>query len=649
MARIVALTLIVAALGSPVRAADPAPESLLSPTTQLYVRWDGVTAHQQAYKDSVLGALWAGPTGESVRTLLAKGPKLLGSSLLAEPLLDGKPPDELRAIHADLRNAGKLVELLADKGIILAAEVREPRPTIGGLVKAVGGLFGGGPPPVEAFMPNYHVLVIVPDAGDKADVLFATLRLLLRQAGDEGKVMKMPPGVGRFGYEFTPDEKRPFRFAWWVEGKHVVLYHGLAPAEAVIKDMAANAAKGGITGNPLFQRCLKTGQFEAVTRGYVDASSVVGLAKRLAGPFVPGLPQRIDALGFGNLQAVVFASGFQGKESRALYEFDLPGERTGLAKIIKPQPLTLADLPPLPPDVSRFSMLRVDAGAVYDAALAVAETLTLNENFGVEDEAKDPADTIRLRREYLAKELNKFAGIDVKADLIPNLGDKVVVFQSPSEGLSVFGTVICVACKDPSKVKTAVDRLQRAVEAVASSPVKMKKKTLAGVEIREIYARGFGVVTPTYAVVGDWLVMAGHPQLVQGVVLRHASKLDRWSPDADTAARLAKMPTDAVGIQYCNPKSTAQNLCCVGPLFISTLANLRGGFRNNNDTDFDPIDVGLIPNGHELGKHLFPNLTVTRDDGKTIRVEVNESLSVPLEFIGLEPLMFAIALGGLLF
>jgi hypothetical protein len=49
-----------------------------------------------------------------------------------------------------------------------------------------------------------------------------------------------------------------------------------------------------------------------------------------------------------------------------------------------------------------------------------------------------------------------------------------------------------------------------------------------------------------------------------------------------------------------------------------------------------------------LSKHLFPNLTVTRDDGTTVRIEVNESFSLPLEFIGFEPLMVLGSFAGLL-
>ncbi|MDB5313190.1 MAG: hypothetical protein JWO38_7392 [Gemmataceae bacterium] len=636
-----ALALVAAA---PARAQD-SPETLLSPTTQFYVKWDGIGAHKQAYQGSVWGPIMAGPTGDTVKALLAKGPKLLGSALLADPLLDGKSPDELRAVHADLKKAEKVLALIADKGVVVAAEVNEPRPTLGGLGKAVGGLLSGNGPTPDAFLPDARAFVIVPDAGDQAEVLFGGLRLFTRQT--DSATEPLPAALGRTGVVFVQkDTSNPVRVAWWVEGRHFVFYLGTAPVEAAVKGMRENAAKGGLTAHPLYRRCLKTGEFESVTRGYVDTGAVVTLAKRLAGPFVPGLADKVDEIGLGNLKAVVFSSGFQGKESRALYEFDLPGERKGLARVLKPAPVTLADLPPLPPDVSRFSLLRVDLTAAYEAGLTAVDILAANNPFGVEDQGKTPAEVSRLRKEYLERELTKVAGINVREDLLPHLGDKVVIFQTPTEGLSVFGSVVCVSVKDPGKVRAAADRLNRALETIAGGPMKVRKKVLRGVELREVYGRGFGILTPTYAVVGDWLVIAAHPQPVQGLILRHKGELERWRPDAETAARLANMPADAIGIQYCNPKSTVHNLCCIGPLFVSTLG-LRGGMRN--ETEFDPPDAGLVPNGHELGKHLFPNLTYTRDDGKTVRVEVNESLSLPLEFMGFEPIMFGIATSAFLF
>lgn len=651
MNRPFAFALVALTVAAPAFAAEPdaAPEKLLPPTTQLYVRWDGVAAHNDAYKKSAWGPVMAGPTGDQVRALVAKGPKLLGGSVLADPLLEGKSPAELKTSLADLRAAEKFVELIADKGVIIAAEVREPGPTIKGIGTAVTGLLGGKMPGADAVIPDAQVLVIVPNAAEKADVLHGSIRLLMHRA--DGKVEAFA-AKGRKGFQLVvPKEGKgpvPLNAAWWAEGKHFVFYAGTRKPEAVMDEFAANATKGGVTGHPLYQRAAKLGDYESVARGFVDAGRVVGLAKSLAGPFVPGLRERLDEVGLGGLKAVVFSSGFEGKESRALYEFDLPGERKGVAKALKSTPIGLNDLPPMPPDVSRFSALRLDPAATYDAGLGVVELLTMNQEFGVEEGAKKPGDLIKARKGYLTREADKFLGVNVKDDLLPHLGDKLVLFQTPSEGLSVFGQVICVSCKDPAKVKAATDNIQRALEGIANSPIKVRKKVLKGVEIREFYARGFGVLTPSYAIVGDWLVVSAHPQAIQGVILRTKGDLEKWKPDAETAKRLAKMPQDGCGLQFCNPKSTAQNLCCIGPLFLSTL-ELRNRFQENTEVDFDPIDVGLVPNAHELSRHLFPNLTVTRDDGKTIRIETNESFSLPLEVIGLEPLAFAVLVFGLQF
>ncbi|MBA4067002.1 MAG: hypothetical protein C0501_25490 [Isosphaera sp.] len=671
--------LVVLAAPAAARPADPTPEQLLSPTSHLFVRWDGVTAHADTYKKSFWGPLMAGPTGDTVRTLIAKVPKLLGESLLADPLLDGKPPAELKATLADLKNAAKITDLIADTGVVVAAEIREPRPTLKGLGAALGGLLGGDPPGLDVLMPDLHLLVVLPNAADRADVPFAALRLAW-QAADHA--VEPFAAAGRKGFRIAPagpagprpgpvgpagpqdrfglskialqrDVDGPpaikVESAWWVEGKHVVLYVGTAAPEKVVAEVGANPAKGGVTAHPLFVRCSAKPAFTSVARGFADAGRVVGLAKALAGPYVPGLGHRLDDLGVGNLKAVVFNAGYDGKEFRAVWDFDLPGERKGFAKVLKKDPIGLADLPPLPPDVTRFLAARVDPGAVYESGLALVEAFA---GVGPDEDPRDRAAhtpaAIKARRAELAREFDKALGVSMADDLLPCLGDKLVIYQSPNEGLSIFGTVVCVSLKDPVKARAVADRLHPGIENLVGSPVRVRKKVLAGVEVRQLHSRNFGIVTPTYAVAGDWLVVALHPQGVQGLVLRAKGDLPAWKPDADTAARLAKLPKDGCVLQFCDPTTTVKNLCCLGPLFLGTLDNLSGLRRGDGDdrADFDPLDVGLVPNGHELSKHLFPNLTVTRDDGTTVRVEVNESLSVPLEVIGLEPFIFGTAVFG---
>ena len=80
----------------------------------------------------------------------------------------------------------------------------------------------------------------------------------------------------------------------------------------------------------------------------------------------------------------------------------------------------------MPPDVSRFSALRVDPAAVYDAGIAGLEAILIDESFGPEEDAKSAAEKIRLRKDYLKREADKFLGVNVTEELLPVLGDKVV-------------------------------------------------------------------------------------------------------------------------------------------------------------------------------------------------------------------------------
>ena len=331
---------------------------------------------------------------------------------------------------------------------------------------------------------------------------------------------------------------------------HFVVAIGADSVDSAVRRVAANTRNGGLRANPLFEACNRDPGYESITRGFVDTARLIALAKNLAGPFVPGFRERLDDLGVGNLQSIVFQSGFSGKESRASYAFNLTGERKGLAAIVKREPFKIVDLPPLPPDTSRFSALRIDPAAVYDSGITALEMLLAHEFefLGVvEEEAKRPAEKIRLRREYLKREADRRLGVNIAENLLPHLGDKFVIHNSPSEGFSTLGTVVCISVKDAVKLKVVLDRISKNLEKMIG-PVKMRKKQLCGVEVCELYSQAFvfGAFTPTYAIAGEWLVFALHPQPVQGFVMRLKGELPTWKPDTETVARLAKLPADGL-------------------------------------------------------------------------------------------------------
>jgi hypothetical protein len=44
---------------------------------------------------------------------------------------------------------------------------------------------------------------------------------------------------------------------------------------------------------------------------------------------------------------------------------------------------------------------------------------------------------------------------------------------------------------------------------------------------------------------------------------------------------------------------------------------------------FKAFDLDLIPHAQDATRHLFPNVTISIDDGKRIRTETRASLSFP--------------------
>src|SRR5262249_51459394 len=98
MLRRIGLALLVFALPEAARAADVAPEELLSAGTQLYVRWDGIDAHKDAYSKTALGKMLKGDTGKFVQSVYKQVQETLGSGLTVQALLGGAAPENLEKL-----------------------------------------------------------------------------------------------------------------------------------------------------------------------------------------------------------------------------------------------------------------------------------------------------------------------------------------------------------------------------------------------------------------------------------------------------------------------------------------------------------------------------------------------------------------------
>src|SRR5205823_5358209 len=147
----------------------------------------------------------------------------------------------------------------------------------------------------------------------------------------------------------------------------------------------------------------------------------------------------------------------------------------------------------------------------------------------------------------------------------------------------------------------------------ANTEVTLKKRTYHGVELREVRvkAQGFFFV-PTYAIHKGWLVISLFPQPVHGYILRAEGEMASWKPSSRVQAAFDKLDKEFMSVSYSDPRPSLQTLWSVAPTI--------GGLVNSFSPELN-FDVGSLPNAQEATRHLFPNVSVTTDDGKMIRTD----------------------------
>ncbi len=399
---------------------------------------------------------------------------------------------------------------------------------------------------------------------------------------------------------------------WWQDGKNAVLTLSSDKPEDLLKRMREDKT-ARLDANPLFKRIQSFHEFETSARAFVDAAALTKIASSRGKEF----DKLVHDVGLDGLKSLVFYSGFDGEAERGLMEWDMPGPRKGLLTLLNGKPFTLADVPPLPPDVISWSMTNFDSGAFYDTAYVGAEDV-----FAIA--APDQVPAVKT----FMQAANEALGLDLRKDLLDALGDKVVVYNSPSEGPLSLGQTLMIQVRDAKKAQDALDQVVKGLGKASGAEVTLKKTTYHGVEMREVHVATQGFIfVPSYVVYKDWLVIAPYPQQVHGYILRAKGDLTAWKPDQRVNKSLADLPKEFISISYDDPRPTVKEVLSIAPLI--------GGVVNSFTPD-SKFQVGDLPNAQEATEHLFPNVAVTTDDGKTLRLETRASLALPVDVTGLD-------------
>ncbi len=555
--------------------AQDAPEKLLPATTQLFLRWDGIESHKAEYEKLALGKMMAGDTGKFLGNVYDQFQDLLGGAIVQE-LLQGTPPEKLQKIQADALDAPKFLKVLGDNGFLLGVE-----------------LIGLEP-------PNVQVTLVFPNAGEKAAPLFAALRLGAALGKAEIKEAKVDD---RTVYSF---KDIPIPHGWWVEGKHVVMTAGTLLPTNVISKMTKGPS---ILDNPLYKKVEGFKEFKTGARAFVDVAALV----KIAGTRGKEVSQILTDLGVDGIKSLAFYSGFDGAAEHGLMELEMTGQPKGVLKMLGGKPFKLADLPPLPDDVTTWTMTNFDTKVAFDEGVSAARAVL---KLVSPDEAP--------QFEEFLKEANEGLGVNLRKDLLEHLGDKMVQYTSTAEGPLFFGQVILVQVKDEAKLKEGLDNLLKGLGKKVGAEVTQKKRTYHGVEMSEIHVRQQGFIfVPSYVVHKGWLALSFYPQGVQGFILRSNGELPVWkATDPAVKDALDKLPKEFLSVSVSDPRPGVKQLLSLAPLI---------GGAVNSFVPESKFDVGTIPNAYEATKHLFPNVSVTSMKGDTLRMESRSSLELPLE------------------
>ncbi len=588
-----ALLLLVFLAPALARADDASPEHLLPATTQVFMRWDGLSAHREAYDRTAMGKMMKGDMGKFLDSAVKQLQDGLGGALTVSELLGGVPPAELEKLQKDATQASKLPSLLIDQGFLLGIEVRSALP------------------------PSAQVTIIVPNGAARSAPLTSAIRLI---AG----LNKVPIKESKHGKgSLYSIDAEPVYLGWWNEGPHLVLVVGSDKVEVAAKRMS-EGTHARLTANPLYKKIAGFKQFQTNARAFLDVAAVAKLARGVH----PEAGKIIDQLGLDGLKSITFYSGFEDIAERGLMEVDVSGGRKGLLALATGKSFKLSDVPPLPDDTVSWTMTSFDAAATYDTVLATIETMV---------KLYDPNELPRIQEGL--KVANEILGIDIRKDLLGSLGDQLVQYSSPAEGPFNLGQTFLIKAKDPARLQETLDQALKGVAKSTGVDITVKKRKYRGVELREVHFKQQGFFfLPTYAVHKDWLVVSYYPQPVQGYILRATGELPSWKPDAAVRASLEKLPQEFTSISVSDPRPGVKQLLSLAPMIAQAISSAVPDVK---------LDVGSIPNGHEVCKHLFPNVSIATDDGKVLRYETRASLSMPFDASGIDTYVLGFALVGL--
>jgi hypothetical protein len=597
MERWLAAALVAGALGaaSPAGAAEPLGRYVPAGEVIGYVEYDGLAAHEAAWKKTAAGrAIAETSLGGMLREIIAQGVEYAS-----------KGPEAPKYAPKDIE---ALVEHILREG------------------------FAAGMGGADLQREGWAVLVIRNGADPKVRPLL--ISLLAR--GEEGKATEKVGSktVVRLGND-------PKQGAYWFDGTDLIIAAGPQWAERVAK---RGGDEPNVSSVAKYREAAKAeGGEEPILVGFFDGKSL------------PPLPAQAVALGLDGLKGAFISVGFAGEAIVSRIHLAAPAPRRGLLALLDQPAFSKGDLPPIPADAGSFAVVSASPSKVFDELVASASSVNPNAEAiigqirgGIRD-----ALGIDVRDDLLAQ-----VGPRVGAYIAPaepgdglNLGiatiPKVTVvaeIQDREKFAATLDKLVAVINAQlaglGSPIATKGFRLP--------PPESIKPGTLAA-EFRKLPEPELGYVLtippgvfplpvglrPTVILGEKYLFAALNPDAARAALRVEEEKSLRWEADEANAKLLGPLPERMTALSISDPRNSTPEFLANLPMYVQMIGsndgNRPGPGRPPMVLRLDPLQV---PTPASLRPFLFPNATIARmgDDGFTL----TSRISLPSASIGLE-------------
>ena len=340
---------------------------------------------------------------------------------------------------------------------------------------------------------------------------------------------------------------------------------------------------------------------------YIDVPQLLRRIEAIQAPKAPAAPDEsisemrriINALGLGQVEALAGTTRIVERGMLTRTRLFSPAPHRGLLMPLTGGELTDADLADVPDDADFVAAIKLSPETLYAEILYSLDVYSAGKDKDLTQQFRDSVG-----------ELEQRIGVSITQDLLPALGDTVVISSAPSQGGFGTGTLLSITMKDAAKVAEVMAKIESYASENLPATISLETASAGRIEIHYLAGK-LGMpwpVAPAWAIHEDRLLLAGWPQVLK-TVLDRGGDIKRLSSSTDFAKHRSRVAKDASALSYTNtPKIMRQmypSLLMFGTMGTNALA-MKMPVESKPD---------WVPALSTLEKYLWPNImTVSADE-----------------------------------